>query len=94
MKTIFTILLGLSSSVCYATGQWVPVNQPQIVIQEQIIPSTVIVQAPQPYVVYQLTPHVVMEPIFVETKRIFTTQQTIRMVPITHWTLEPRVVWK
>ena len=93
MKSIFTILLALSSSLCYAGGEWIPV-QPRVVIEERIVTTTVNVAPPRPEVVYQMVPHVVMEPVFVETRRIFTTQQTIRIVPITHWVLEPRIVWR
>lgn len=57
MKSIVCLILCLSSSVCYATGQWIPVNQQQLVVQEQVIPELVfpdnaIVQpaVPQPQV--------------------------------------------
>lgn len=94
MKTALAILLAFSSSVCYATGQWVPVNQPQVIIQEQIVPNTIIVQVPQPHIVYQLTPQVIMEPIVITKRRIFTQEETIQMVPVTRWVYQPVIVYK
>lgn len=41
MKTIICLILVFCGNVCYATGQWVPVNQQQLVIQEQTIPEIV-----------------------------------------------------
>lgn len=94
MRIVLTILLAFSSSLCYATGQWVPVNQPQVIIQEQIVPNTIIVQAPQPQVVYQLTPQVVMEPVVVTKRRIFMQEETIQMVPVTRWVYQPVIVYR
>ena len=47
MRIFLGTVFALCSSVCYATGTWVPVNQPQVVVQEQIITTTV---QPQVYV--------------------------------------------
>lgn len=94
MKIVFTLLLAFIPSISYATGQWVPVNQPQVIIQEQIIPNPIIVQTPQPQIVYQLTPHVVLEPVVVKRRRIFTQEETIQMVPVTKWVYQPCIVYK
>jgi hypothetical protein len=96
MKAIVVLMLMLSSGVCYASGQWVPVNQPTVIVQEQIVPDTVIVQpmVPQPTIVYQLTPHVVLEPVVVTRRRIFVKEETVQMVPVTRWVYQPVVVYK
>ena len=94
MKYILMVVLAFSGSMCYASGEWVPVNQPQIMIQEQIVPNTIIVQQPQPCIVYQLTPHVVLEPVVVTRRRIFVKEETVQMVPVTRWVYQPVVVYK
>lgn len=96
MKYILMMALAFSGSMCYASGQWVPVNQPTVIVQEQIVPNTVIVQpvVPQPTIVYQLTPHVVMEPVVTKRRRIFCEEETVQMVPVTRWVYQPFVVCK
>ena len=92
MKYILMVVLAFSGSMCYASGEWVPVNQAQIMIQEQIVPNAIIVQQPQPCIVYQLTPHVVLEPVVVTRRRIFVKEETVQMVPVTRWVYQPVVV--
>lgn len=94
MKYLLAAALVFCSSVCYASGEWVPVNQPTVIVQEQIVPNTVIVQpvVPQPTIVYQLTPHVVMEPVVTKRRRIFCEEETVQMVPVTRWVYQPVVV--
>lgn len=94
MKYLLAIALVFCSSVCYASGQWVPVNQPQVIVQEQIVPNTVLIQPviQQPTIVYQLTPHVVMEPVVITKRRIFCQEETVQMVPVTRWVYQPVVV--
>ena len=94
MRTFLCLLVMLSGTVCYASGQWVPVNQPQIIVQEQIVPNAIIVQQPQPCIVYQLTPHVILEPVVVIKKRIFVKEETVQMVPVTRWVYQPVIVYK
>jgi hypothetical protein len=94
MKYILMVVLAFSGSMCYASGEWVPVNQPQIIVQEQIVPNAIIVQQPQPCIVYQLTPHVVLEPVVVTRRRIFVKEETVQMVPVTRWVYQPVVVYK
>lgn len=94
MKYILMVALAFSGSMCYASGEWVPVNQPTVIVQEQIVPNTVIVQpvVPRPTIVYQLTPHVVMEPVVTKRRRIFCQEETVQMVPVTRWVYQPVVV--
>jgi hypothetical protein len=96
MNKIFIVALALQSSVCYATGTWVPVNQPQVVVQEQIITTTVQpqVHVPQLVVEYQLVPNVVLETTQVEKRYIFRTVTEVRTVPVTRWVYQPVVVFK
>lgn len=94
MKYLLMVALAFSGSVCYASGEWVPVNQPQVIVQEQIVPNTVLIQPviKQPTIVYQLTPHVVMEPVVITKRRIFCQEETVQMVPVTRWVYQPVVV--
>jgi hypothetical protein len=94
MRLFLCLVFMLTGSVCYASGEWVPINQPQIIVQEQIVPNTIIVQQPQPCIVYQLTPHVVLEPVVVTRRRIFVKEETVQMVPVTRWVYQPVVVYK
>ena len=94
MRILVFLVAILLCSNCYAGGQWIPVNQPQIIVQEQIVPNTIIVQQPQPCIVYQLTPHVVLEPVVVTRRRIFVKEETVQMVPVTRWVYQPVVVYK
>ena len=94
MKYMFGMALVLFCNVGYASGEWVPVNQPQVIVQEQIVPNTVLIQPviQQPTIVYQLTPHVVMEPVVTKRRRIFCEEETVQMVPVTRWVYQPVVV--
>ena len=94
MKYILGIALVLFCNVGYASGEWVPVNQTHVIVQEQIVPNTVLIQPviQQPTIVYQLTPHVVMEPVVITKRRIFCQEETVQMVPVTRWVYQPVVV--
>lgn len=93
MKTLW-VIFALSSSVCYGGGEWVPFNHPQIIMQEQIVSNTIMVQQPQPQVVYQLTPSVVFEPIVVSKRRWFCIEEKVEIVPVTRWEWQPVVIVK
>lgn len=94
MRIFLGAVLALCSSACYATGEWVPVNQPQIVIQEQIITTTVQphVYVPQLVIKYQLVPHVVLETTQVEKRYVFRTVTEVKTVPVTKWVYQPYYV--
>jgi len=94
MRIFLGAIFALCSSVCYATGTWVPVNQPQVVVQEQIITTTVQprVYVPQLVIKYQLVPHVVLETTQVEKKYVFRTVTEVKTVPVTRWVYQPYYV--
>jgi len=94
MKIFLGIAIALLSSTCYASGQWVPSNQPQIVVQEQIVTTLVPQQVyvPQLVVKYQLVPHVVLETTQVERRYVFRTVTEVRQVPVTRWVYQPYYV--
>ena len=84
----------MSSTMCYASGVWVPYNQPQVVVQEQIITTTIQPQVhiPQLVIKYQLVPHVVLETTQVEKKYVFRTVTEVKTVPVTRWVYQPYYV--
>ena len=94
MRIFLAAALAFCSSVSYASGVWVPYNQPQLMVQEQIITTTIVPQPPQPQVVYQLTPHVVFEKVTVKHRFIFREFEEIRVVPKTYWVQQPIIVYK
>ena len=81
-------------ATCEASGQWVPVNQPPVIVQEQIITTKVEpkVHVPQLVIKYQLVPHVVLETTQVEKRYIFRTTTEVRTVPVTRWVYQPYYV--
>lgn len=94
MKFFLGIALALLSSTCYASGQWVPYNQPQVVIQndQQIITTVVEPRVPQLVIKYQLVPHIVLETTQVERRYVFRTVTEVRQVPVTRWVYQPYYV--
>lgn len=94
MKFFLGIALALLSSTCYASGQWVPYNQPQVVIQndQQIITTVVEPRVPQLVIKYQLVPHIVLETTQVERRYVFRTVTEVRRVPVTRWVYQPYYV--
>lgn len=99
IKTIIFFMSMLICSSCYASGQWVPYNQPQIIVQEYVIPPQVLAQTIRPlptyYYEYQLVPHVVLRPVIKTTKRIFFKEETVeQMVPVTEWVYQPVLVYR
>ena len=94
MKIFIGIALALLSSTCYASGQWVPYNQPQVVIQndQQIITTVVEPHVPQLVIKYQLVPHIVLETTQVERRYVFRTVTEVRRVPVTRWVYQPYYV--
>lgn len=94
MKIFLGIALALLSSTCYASGQWVPYNQPQVVIQndQQIITTVVEPHVPQFVIKYQLVPHIVLETTQVERRYVFRTVTEVRQVPVTRWVYQPYYV--
>jgi hypothetical protein len=93
MKHLLFLSASIFCSTCFGSGEWVPVNQPQIIVQEQIVPHPIAVE-PRPYVYYQLTPHVILEPIVTKRKRIFMQEETIQMVPVTRWVYSPVIIYR
>lgn len=94
MKVFLGIALALCSSACYASGEWVPYNQPQVMVQEQIITTTVVPEPPRPVVVYQLTPQVVFEKVTIKHRFIFREFEETKIVPKTYWVQQPVIVYK
>ena len=94
MKTLLFLTTILLSSTCYASGQWVPYNQPQVVIQndQQIITTVVEPHVPQLVIKYQLVPHIVLETTQVERRYVFRTVTEVRQVPVTRWVYQPYYV--
>jgi len=96
MKIFLAAALALCSSVSYASGVWVPFNQPQVVVQEQIITNTIvpIPHVPQPTVVYQLTPHVVFEKVTIRHRYVFREFEEVKIVPKTYWVPQHVIIYK
>jgi hypothetical protein len=93
MKIFLGIVLALLSSTCYGSGQWVPYNQPQVIVQEQQIVTTVVQpHVPQLVIKYQLVPHVVLETTQVERRYVFRTVTEVKQVPVTRWVYQPYYV--
>jgi hypothetical protein len=91
IKTILPFLFVFASSICHASGEWIPLNNQQILINEQIITTTQISRplVPQLVVKYQLVPHVVLETTQVEKRYIFRTVTEVKTVPVTKWVYQP-----
>jgi len=99
MKTIVFLLIAIIGTYAHAGGEWVPYNQPKVMVQEYIVPAPVLAQwsFPQPryYYEYQLVPQVVMRPVIKTTRRIFFKEETIeQMVPVTEWVYQPVLVYR
>lgn len=94
MRIFLGLALALSSTMCYASGVWVPYNQPQLMVQEQIITTTVVPEPPRPVVVYQLTPQVVFEKITVKHRYIFREFEEVKIVPKTYWVPQHVIIYK
>jgi hypothetical protein len=93
MRVFLGLALAFFASTCYASGQWVPYNQPQILIQEQQIVTTVVQpHVPQLVIKYQLVPHVVLETTQVERRYVFRTVTEVKQVPVTRWVYQPYYV--
>lgn len=91
-KIIFFLLAFASTcSVCYASGEWVPYNQNHVIIQEQIITTTIEpkIRVPQLVIKYQLVPHIVLETTQVEKRYLFRTTTEVKTVPVTKWVYQP-----
>lgn len=93
MKVFLGLAFALFTSTCYASGQWVPYNQPQVVVQEQQIVTTVVQpHVPQLVIKYQLVPQVVLETTQVERRYVFRTITEVKQVPVTRWVYQPYYV--
>lgn len=91
MKTAFCLLLVLTANISQA-GQWVPMVQPPVVVQEQIVTTIVEPRVPQLVIKYQAVPHVIFETVHVEKRYIFRTITEVKMVPVTKWVYQPYYV--
>ena len=96
MKTTLVILaLLFLSSNAYASGEWVPHNHPYIMVQPQ---TQIICQninqpvTPNISIIYQWTPHVVLEAVTTKTRRFFYEQEITTMVPVTKWVYQPVII--
>jgi len=93
MRVFLGLALALFTTTCYASGQWIPYNQPQIIVQEQQIVTTVVQpHVPQLVIKYQLVPHVVLETTRVERRYVFRTVTEVKQVPVTRWVYQPYYV--
>lgn len=92
MKTIlWSIFFLLPASISQA-GQWVPMVQPPVIAQEQIVTTIVEPRVPQLVIKYQAVPHVVFETVHVEKRYMFRTITEVKMVPVTKWVYQPYYV--
>ncbi len=93
MKTIFTLLIALCASTCFAHGGWKPCVQPSHPTVPYAYPEVVVPAQPAltlrtvvelPRVYYQWTPYYILQPVrpqrFVLFPRLHTTY-----VPTTQW---------
>lgn len=91
MKTVLCFILLLAANISYA-GQWVPVIQPPVVVQEQIVTTIIEPRVPQLVIKYQAVPQVVLETTQVEKRYMFRTVTEVKMVPVTRWVYQPYYV--
>lgn len=94
MRIFLAAALAFCSSISYASGVWVPYNQPQVTIQEQIITTTVVPHVPQPTLVWQLTPHVVFEKVTIKHRYVFREFEEVKIVPKTYWVPQHVIIYK
>jgi hypothetical protein len=94
MKKLIFFILASIGSTCYASGEWVPYNYPQLMIQEQIVTTTIVPQPPQPQIVYQLVPHVVFEKVTIKHRFVFREFEETKVVPKTYWVNQPILIYR
>ncbi|HAI57838.1 MAG TPA: hypothetical protein DCM04_07830 [Saprospirales bacterium] len=92
MKIIFSLLLALCASTCYAHGGWkpcveqahpnVPYPYPQVVVPAQ--PVQTLTTFPTPMIYYQWTPYYVLEPVRPNYFVLFPKLHT-KYVPTIRW---------